>query len=150
MFDDEAEPSGSADSPGISLERWERDGGFRETDNRCFLEERGLDMSEIAWGTRVFVKAEPDRLSFFGTVVNYSPEYDVYDIVDWNGVIVYRSAELVSVAHSVHPHDPGTLYDCLACESECFCDAMGAFNRCIHCDLEQNAELRELYFGCGE
>lgn len=44
----------------------------------------------------------------------------------------------VTTEHTDYPHTPGTLYDCAACESECFCinrsrdegDAM-----CVHCAL---------------
>jgi hypothetical protein len=41
------------------------------------------------------------------------------------------------VRHVDYPHTPGTLYDCPACEAECFC-ADGF--RCLHCALqaEQN------------
>lgn len=38
------------------------------------------------------------------------------------------------VAHVDYPHTPGTLYDCPACEAECFC-ADGF--QCVHCALEQ-------------
>lgn len=41
------------------------------------------------------------------------------------------------VEHADYPHTPGTLYDCPACEAECFC-ADGF--PCVHCarDAEQN------------
>jgi hypothetical protein len=36
--------------------------------------------------------------------------------------------------HADYPHSPGTLYDCPACEAECFCD--DGF-QCVHCALEE-------------
>ena len=32
--------------------------------------------------------------------------------------------------HADYPHEPGTLYDCQACEAQCHCDDMGL---CVHC-----------------
>lgn len=40
--------------------------------------------------------------------------------------------------HADYPHFPGTLYDCLLCESECFCGP-GDFE-CIHCDSVRESE----------
>ena len=37
------------------------------------------------------------------------------------------------VEHVDYPHTPGTLYDCPACEAECFC-ADGF--QCVHCALQ--------------
>lgn len=31
------------------------------------------------------------------------------------------SEETMSVQHADYPHDPGTLYDCPACEGTCHC-----------------------------
>lgn len=40
--------------------------------------------------------------------------------------------------HDAYPHHPGTLYDCLACESECFCYRTGGFDvKCIYCAEER-------------
>ena len=36
-------------------------------------------------------------------------------------------------AHVDYPHEPGTLYDCQACEAACFC--AGGF-QCVHCALQ--------------
>lgn len=35
-----------------------------------------------------------------------------------------------TVVHADYPHQPGTLYDCPACESACFCIGGSA---CVHC-----------------
>lgn len=42
--------------------------------------------------------------------------------------------------HADYPHEPGMLYDCPACESECFCEALGypmerypGSGMCVHC-----------------
>lgn len=37
------------------------------------------------------------------------------------------------VPHANHPHLLGTLYDCPACESECFCDDEST--KCVYCDI---------------
>lgn len=34
--------------------------------------------------------------------------------------------------HANYPHTDGTLYDCPACEAECFCDGF----ECVHCEIE--------------
>lgn len=34
--------------------------------------------------------------------------------------------------HVDYPHEVGTLYDCYACESECYCDEDLS---CLHCSL---------------
>jgi hypothetical protein len=36
--------------------------------------------------------------------------------------------------HTDYPHFPGALYDCPACEAECFCDGTGF--ECVHCEIE--------------
>jgi hypothetical protein len=44
------------------------------------------------------------------------------------------------VPHVAYPHTPGTLYDCPACEAECFCTADF---QCVHCALQdEQHELR--------
>lgn len=35
--------------------------------------------------------------------------------------------------HVDYPHRPGTLYDCWACESECFC--VDGSMPCLHCSV---------------
>lgn len=37
--------------------------------------------------------------------------------------------------HADYPHNPGALYDCPACQSQCFCDDMGL---CLHCADQQS------------
>ena len=36
--------------------------------------------------------------------------------------------------HVDYPHDPGHLYDCAACESDCHCAPDSAL--CVHCTIE--------------
>lgn len=45
--------------------------------------------------------------------------------------------------HVDYPHMPGTLWDCLACETECHCDPSTGFVPCLSCaitggDREEN------------
>lgn len=47
--------------------------------------------------------------------------------------------ELGEWQHNIYPHDPGTLYDCLACESECFCGPESNED-CVYCTLGQESE----------
>jgi hypothetical protein len=49
--------------------------------------------------------------------------------------------------HADYPHEAGTLYDCTACESNCFCDELQADQVtdaedteptiCVHCAIGQ-------------
>lgn len=39
--------------------------------------------------------------------------------------------------HTDYPHQPGTLYDCPACEATCFCTDR---NQCAHCAIEAEGE----------
>jgi hypothetical protein len=40
----------------------------------------------------------------------------------------------MEIEHVDYPHHPGTLYDCPACENECFCHRTGGFDvKCVHC-----------------
>lgn len=48
------------------------------------------------------------------------------------------------VAHAAYPHDPGTLYDCDACESACYCDDLGS--QCVHCAIVEECS----HAGTGE
>lgn len=45
------------------------------------------------------------------------------------------------VGHVNYPHYPGYLYDCPACEVECFCDADALNSVCIFCSNENDALL---------
>lgn len=36
-----------------------------------------------------------------------------------------------NLAHVNYPHNPGTLWDCLACESACYCRSDG--QECVYC-----------------
>lgn len=47
------------------------------------------------------------------------------------------------VGHVNHPHRPGYLYDCPACEAECFCDADSGSTCCIFCSNENDRLLEE-------
>lgn len=42
--------------------------------------------------------------------------------------------------HAAYPHDPGTLYDCDACESACYCDDLGS--QCVHCAIVEECEIK--------
>lgn len=35
--------------------------------------------------------------------------------------------------HVAYPHEPGTLYDCNACEDHCNCDGVEGHTMCLHC-----------------
>lgn len=37
--------------------------------------------------------------------------------------------------HADYPHNPGALYDCPACESRCFCQALGYTSQCVFCAI---------------
>lgn len=46
------------------------------------------------------------------------------------------------VDHADYPHEPGTLYDCEACESRCHCDHLKAqydpgYTQCVFCAMLQ-------------
>lgn len=44
------------------------------------------------------------------------------------------------LVHSDYPHEPGRLYDCPACEAECWCTGRPGDEQCIFCDsLESEA-----------
>ena len=38
--------------------------------------------------------------------------------------------------HVDYPHLAGTLYDCPACEEECFCEKFLPW-KCVHCDTRE-------------
>lgn len=44
----------------------------------------------------------------------------------------YEGEEL-PLPHSVYPHNPGQLYDCPACETECWCTGRPGDTQCIFC-----------------
>lgn len=39
--------------------------------------------------------------------------------------------------HADYPHEPGRLYDCAACESECFCTGNPGDTECVFCALSE-------------
>lgn len=47
-----------------------------------------------------------------------------------NGDCGTNSVWFVSMVHVDYPHHPGTLYDCPACETVCYCTES---SQCIHC-----------------
>lgn len=52
--------------------------------------------------------------------------------------------------HTDYPHEPGFLYDCIACEAECYCDDLdGRGMECIHCAIleEESAGVADMIFG---
>jgi len=86
----------------------------------------------------------------FDTTVSYLDEY----LTGWCGLNSYefndtrgrRAAEVITALeaaadaagqkHADYPHEPGTLYDCLVCETTCFC-ADGY--TCVRCALAGGA-----------
>lgn len=44
------------------------------------------------------------------------------------------------LGHADYPHWPGELYDCPACEAECFCDPTDNQSECVHCALTLECE----------
>lgn len=44
------------------------------------------------------------------------------------------------VKHADYPHEPGRLYDCEACEAECFCRP--GETSCVHCALAEDENER--------
>lgn len=42
--------------------------------------------------------------------------------------------------HADYPHEPGTLYDCPACEENCYCSTEPGCTPCLHCSLQSDAE----------
>jgi hypothetical protein len=48
-----------------------------------------------------------------------------------DGVNVREWLEAMGVhKHNDYPHNPGQLYDCAACENNCFCDGV---DECVYC-----------------
>lgn len=48
--------------------------------------------------------------------------------------------EKIGPQHADYPHEPGTLYDCPACESTCYCSTEPGHTACLYCSLESDAE----------
>lgn len=43
--------------------------------------------------------------------------------------------------HADYPHLPGALWDCPACEAECFCEPLPAAQYpCVFCDAEEEMQ----------
>lgn len=38
-----------------------------------------------------------------------------------------------ATVHVDYPHRPGALYDCPACENECFCENSLEYSKCVFC-----------------
>jgi hypothetical protein len=55
----------------------------------------------------------------------------------------------IGVRHADYPHNPGTLYDCPACEQVCHCDADDVVTlgddreKCVHCQDDDAPEFSE-------
>lgn len=57
------------------------------------------------------------------------------------------------IEHADYPHEPGTLYDCPACEAVCFCNELAADYsitseddegpECVACELAKEAHAIE-------
>lgn len=41
--------------------------------------------------------------------------------------------------HADYPHNHGSLFDCEACEAECFCEPNST--QCVHCALREEQKL---------
>lgn len=46
---------------------------------------------------------------------------------------------VVEPVHVDYPHEPGTLYDCAACESHCHCTANPYDTMCVACAIAQES-----------
>lgn len=108
--------------------------------------------------TRVAVIGVPGRMDFMGELLletngfatvgfTWGGERDV-TIVPSSCVHEVKETEeheigSAGVGHVNYPHHPGYLYDCPACEAECFCDADAISSLCIYCTLEFEAARME-------
>lgn len=54
----------------------------------------------------------------------------VDDMPDNLNALYALRAYVKAIPHADYPHHPGTLYDCPACERECYCADMGAGMEC--------------------
>ena len=61
-------------------------------------------------------------------------------LVERAKVIFREDQTSTGFGHADYPHHPGTLYDCLACESQYFCGEMGD---CLFCEIQVRGELGE-------
>lgn len=43
--------------------------------------------------------------------------------------------------HADYPHTPGSLWDCAACEENCYCRP--GQTMCVHCELQSERELNK-------
>ena len=66
----------------------------------------------------------PEVGTVYGRTVGYTGDHDL-------GV-----AYSVSIVHADYPHEPGRLYDCEACESECFCTGDPGHMPCAYCAIQ--------------
>lgn len=46
---------------------------------------------------------------------------------------VVKGTPLDEIPHADYPHEPGRLYDCARCESECFCSGDPGETECVFC-----------------
>lgn len=61
-----------------------------------------------------------------GVVYGCTPGYDG----DHDLGLAYS---VVEITHADYPHEPGCLYDCLLCESRCFCTGDPGHTLCLFC-----------------
>lgn len=66
-----------------------------------------------------------------GTVYGRTPGSDS----DHDLGLAYSVIEVPVLAHSDYPHEPGRLYDCPACESQCLCTGLQGHTQCVFCVL---------------
>lgn len=82
---------------------------------------------------------------------------NIGDVVIGQAGIVRRDMS----GHADYPHEAGCLYDCTACEANCFCDELRKGQVvdaedteptiCVHCEIEgeaQNERAQERFGHC--
>jgi hypothetical protein len=68
-----------------------------------------------------------------GTVYGFTPgRTDEHDL---------GLAYSVSLVHADYPHEPGRLYDCEACESQCHCTGDPGHTQCVFCGIQAEGEF---------
>lgn len=71
-----------------------------------------------------------------GTVYGRTPgNFDDHDLG-----LAYSVIEVPAPAHSDYPHEPGRLYDCALCESQCFCTGEVEDTLCVFCSMDQERQ----------
>lgn len=123
----------------------------------------------ILAGVTVTTYESLDRPGVIVVEVDYADEYQGGCVVYVNDGQVHEldvdhyqddDEQPAPVPHADYPHNPGTLYDCLRCESECFCmelnkdqrsspDGTGDGVTCVHCAVVNNPDEPDTCDGMG-